>query len=202
MKYRMEIKYELDVLASFEVNQNTSLRDINRAFDFFKETIKKYEANRKMVSVKIIADRESAMSIEIFIGNSEPVQVFEKQADRLKSIIYRDYELISNETHKVVQEDDFKMKKSEKLRAALTKYHALGGKKNICEKTAIGSRTGIVLSNMIFIEKIKQLALPYEELSIKEIAELINYDRSYQSLRNLLNKEKIKFKSQKTRKNK
>lgn len=202
MIYSIEIKYEMEVLESIELNQDSLMKDINRAFNVFKEAISTYEENKKMISVKAIANREPASSIEVFIGSSEPIQIFDKVAEKIKSTIYRDRELIKNESNKVIYEDDFRIKKSEKIKQALIKYHALGGKNKIGEELAIGSRTNIVLSNMIFIDKIKQLALPYEELSIKQIAAEINYDRSYQSLRNLLNKEKIKFKSQKTRKNK
>lgn len=200
MNYRLEINSEMQLIKAFEIDINTLRKDIGKAYEFFRELVFGSEIDRRLVSIKAVADREPYLSFEVFIGQSEPTITFDRVADKLKSIIQRDYELITNETNEVIHEEDYRMKQAEKQKMAFQKYKSLGGKKKFQFKPEnIGSRVDVVKSNLLFVEKIKALGPIIRSMTVREIGEYVEYDRSYPALRNLLNKENIKFKSQKTR---
>lgn len=200
MKYRLEINNEMQTIKTFEIDINSLKKDIGKAYEFFREVVFGSNVDRRLVSIKAVIDREPYMSFEVFLGQSEPTLTFDRVADKLKSIIKRDFELITNETNEVIHEEDYRVKQAEKQRAAFQKYQSLGGTKKFQFKPEnIGSKVDVVKSNLLFIEKIKALGPIVRSMTIREIGVYVEYDRSYPALRNLLNRENIKFKSQKTR---
>ena len=189
MIYVLEINYKTDCLHSFEIIESKPICGIGKAFNQFIALLNDEKIDVQLLSVKALINKDTFTSFEKFVGIQNPREVFEKVALQLKNIIDKTRKENKANEKPVISEFDFRLFKAEKQRIAMNSYYQKSGKQG-----EVFVRRCIIKEAEI-AKQLTELGDVVEKLTVTEISKLIKYDKKLCSLRKLMIKHKIKFKT-------